>query len=142
MGATEVPDPADSCDTADAGDTSDNHVLVHLCTALQWHAARQSGELRPDSLRDVGFVHLSRPEQVHLPANRVYAGRSDLVLLRIDAARLSTPLRWEPGLPDDPEGMLFPHLYGPLPVSAVMGVVAYLPGRDGVFPQDGAADRT
>jgi uncharacterized protein (DUF952 family) len=29
--------------------------------------------------------------------------------------------------------MLFPHLYGPLPVAAVTSVTSYLPGVDGTF---------
>ena len=78
-------------------------VLVHICRAEDWQSAQESGELRPDSLDSHGFVHLSTPEQVHLPANRLYAGRADLVLLRIDPARLSSPVRWEPGVPTDPE---------------------------------------
>ncbi|MCH9669748.1 MAG: DUF952 domain-containing protein [Actinomycetia bacterium] len=116
-----------------ATEVSGPPVLVHLCTAVQWRAARSAGEVRPDSLREVGFVHLSRPEQVHLPANRLYAGRTDLLMLRIAAARLPFPVRWEPGIPDDPEGMVFPHLYGPLPLATVISVTAYLPDRLGVF---------
>ena len=108
-------------------------ALVHLCSAAEWHAASENGELRPDSLDAVGFVHLSAPEQVHLPANRLYGGRTDLVLLHIDPARLSAEVRWEPGVPTDPGGMLFPHLYGPLPVAAVLGVAPYVPGGDGAF---------
>ena len=95
-------------------------VLVHICGAEEWQSAQASGELRPDSLASSGFVHLSTPEQVHLPANRLYAGRTDLVLLRVDPARLSSPVRWEPGVPTDPDAMVFPHLYGPLPAAAVM----------------------
>lgn len=108
-------------------------VLVHLCSAREWRSARALGEHRPGSLSANGFVHLSTPEQVHLPANRLYAGRTDLVLLRIDAARLSSPVRWEPGVPGDPVAMVFPHLYGPLPTSAVISVTPYLPDADGRF---------
>ncbi|KUI11790.1 glutathione S-transferase [Mycobacterium sp. GA-1285] len=108
-------------------------VLVHMCSKDEWEAARARGEHRPDSLTASGFVHLSTPEQVHLPANRLYAGRTDLVLLHIDAARLSSPVRWEAGLPADPVGMEFPHLYGPLPVAAVIRVTSYRPGADGRF---------
>ncbi|GAS95399.1 glutathione S-transferase domain-containing protein [Mycolicibacterium canariasense] len=111
----------------------DSEVLVHLCSSEEWHAAQRAGEHRPASLADVGFVHLSAPEQVHLPANRLYAGRTDLVLLAVDPGKLSDPVRWEPGVPTDPESMLFPHLYGPLPVAAVRSVTSYLPGPDGQF---------
>ncbi|BBY43037.1 glutathione S-transferase [Mycolicibacterium celeriflavum] len=108
-------------------------VLVHLCSTQEWRSAQARGEHRPDSLGANGFVHLSTPEQVHLPANRLYAGRTDLVLLRIDAAQLSSPVRWEPGMPADPVGMVFPHLYGPLPTAAVISVTPYRPGADGRF---------
>jgi uncharacterized protein (DUF952 family) len=108
-------------------------VLVHICGAQEWQSAHADGELRPDSLISYGFVHLSTPEQVHLPANRLYAGRADLVLLRIDTARLSSPVRWEPGVPNDPDAMVFPHLYGPLPAAAVISVTPYQPGVDGRF---------
>lgn len=108
-------------------------VLVHLCAADEWRAAQARGEHRPASLGDVGFVHLSAPEQVHLPADRLYAGRTDLVLLYLDPALLGAPVRWEPGVSTDPESMLFPHLYGPLPTAAVISVTPYLPGADGLF---------
>ncbi|BBY77886.1 glutathione S-transferase [Mycolicibacterium parafortuitum] len=108
-------------------------VLVHLCTEQEWAAAQRTGSHEPDSLRTVGFVHLSSPAQVHLPANRLYAGRSDLVLLRIDPARVGSPVRWEPGVPTDPDGMVFPHLYGSLPAEAVISVTTYRPDDDGRF---------
>ncbi|BBY54267.1 DUF952 domain-containing protein [Mycobacterium koreense] len=109
------------------------HILVHLCSAEDWRAARRRGHLQPPSLGSVGFIHLSTPQQVHLPANRLFADRTDLVLVHIAAERLDAPLRWEPGVPGDPAGMLFPHLYGTVPVDAVVDVTAYRPGPDGRF---------
>jgi uncharacterized protein (DUF952 family) len=94
---------------------------------------RTGASIDRGSLDAVGFIHLSTPEQVHLPANRLYTGRTDLVLLRIDPDRLTAPVRWEPGAPTDPDSVLFPHLYGPLPVSAVTSVTPYLPEADGSF---------
>jgi uncharacterized protein (DUF952 family) len=107
--------------------------LVHLCSAADWRAAQENGEHRPDSLAEVGFVHLSTAEQVHLPANRLYVGRTDLVLLRIDSARLTSPVRWEPGVATDPDSMVFPHLYGPLPAAAVISITSYRPDQNGRF---------
>jgi uncharacterized protein (DUF952 family) len=108
-------------------------VLLHICSPAEWAQARRRGEHRPQSLRDAGFVHLSTPQQVHLPANRLYAGRTDLMLLHIDTSRLQAPLRWEPGDATDPAPTLFPHLYGPVPTSAVIEVTEYRPGEDGRF---------
>src|SRR6201996_9816641 len=112
-------------------------VLVHLIPSDEWSSATVCGELRPESLSSAGFVHLSTLEQVHLPANRLYRGRDDLVLLRIDPGRLDAPIRWESGVATDPESMLFPHLYGALPVTAVIKVTSYRPGADGIFPPVG-----
>lgn len=108
-------------------------VLVHLCSETDWARAQFDGELRPPSLAEVGFIHLSAPEQVHLPANRLYRGQSDLILLVCDPRLLGSPVRWEPGVPTDPASMLFPHLYGALPVAAVSRAVPYRPGADGAF---------
>jgi uncharacterized protein (DUF952 family) len=123
----------------DGGMSQSPSVLVHLCPADDWSAAQAHGELRPESLASVGFVHLSTPEQVHLPANRLYRGREDLVLLHIDPNHLDSPIRWELGVATDPESMLFPHLYGALPVGAVISVTSYRPGADGIFPPVGGS---
>lgn len=92
------------------------------------------GALRPPSLDDVGFIHLSTPDQVHLPAQALFPGRRDLVLLVVDPGRLDDPVRYEPGMPSDPASMRFPHLYGPLPVTAVVAVVPYRPPSRFVLP--------
>jgi uncharacterized protein (DUF952 family)/GNAT superfamily N-acetyltransferase len=99
-------------------------VFVHLIEPALWRVALAEGAVRPPSLESAGFVHLSRPEQVHVPAARLFPGRRDLVLLVVDPARLTDPVRMEPG---EPAGELFPHLYGPLPVTAVVAVVPYRP---------------
>lgn len=116
-----------------------SELLVHLCPTDEWSAASSRGELLPESLTTVGFIHLSTPEQVHLPANRLYCGREDLVLLHIDPTHLDSPIRWELGVATDPESMLFPHLYGALPVSAVINVTSYRPAADGTFPPVGGS---
>ncbi|WP_252439932.1 GNAT family N-acetyltransferase [Pseudonocardia humida] len=107
--------------------------LLHLVTIEQWRAAVAAGVLAPPSLAQVGFVHLSTPEQVHLPASRMFPGRPDLWLLVLDPDRLGVEVRYEPGLPTDPASMLFPHAYGSIPLGAVTAVLPYRPGPDGRF---------
>jgi len=107
--------------------------LLHLVTIEQWRAAVAAGVLAPPSLDQVGFVHLSTAEQVHLPAGRMFPGRPDVWLLVLDPDRLGVEVRYEPGLPTDPTSMLFPHAYGPVPLAAVTAVLPYRPGPDGLF---------
>lgn len=111
----------------------ESHVLLHMCTAAEWETFRAAGAVAPPSLTEVGFVHLSTPDQVALPANRLFHGRSDVVLLVIDPARIDADIRWEPGVPGDPESMRFPHAYGPVPTAAVTATLPYRPSNDGTF---------
>ena len=97
--------------------------LLHLCTPEGWATAQRAGGVEPDPA--VGFVHLSTPEQVHLPAQRLFGGTDDLLVLVVDPGRLTAPVRFEPGVPGDPAGLRFPHLYGRLPVEAVTAVLPW-----------------
>ncbi|GAA1310606.1 GNAT family N-acetyltransferase [Pseudonocardia xinjiangensis] len=107
--------------------------LLHLTTPAEWRSALAAGAIAPASLADLGFVHLSTPEQVALPAGRLFRGRTDLVLLVLDPDRIVVPVRFEPGLPTDPPSMRFPHAYGPVPTAAVLAVLPYRPRPDGGF---------
>jgi uncharacterized protein (DUF952 family) len=122
-----APNPA-STGAAVGDDSPVSEPLLHLVTIEQWRAAVAAGVLAPPSLAQVGFVHLSTPEQVHLPAQRMFPGRRDIWLLVLDPDRLGVEVRYEPGLPTDPTSMLFPHAYGPGPLAAVTGRAA-LPTR-------------
>jgi uncharacterized protein (DUF952 family) len=54
--------------------------------------------------------------RLHRRAGRPGRRRDDLVLAAVDADALGPALRWEPSR----GGALFPHLYGPLPLDAVV----------------------
>ncbi|KAA2257125.1 DUF952 domain-containing protein [Solihabitans fulvus] len=108
-------------------------MILHFCPRSEWTAAVERGEYRHESLDHEGFVHCSDPGTVHLPATALFAGRTDLVLLVIDPAVLDLPVRWEAGEPAHPSGVWFPHVYGPIPVDAVVAVVDFPPSPDGGF---------
>ncbi len=111
----------------------DGVTLLHIIGREEWAAALAAGtpHRAPDQ-DEVGFLHLSTPELVLIPANSFYAGRDDLVLLVVDPDRLRAEVRFEEGVP--PSGDLrFPHLYGPLDLDAVVAVVDFPRGEDGRF---------
>lgn len=117
-------------------------TVLHMCAAGEWAAAWERGVHRADSLDDVGFVHCSDRGTVHLPANRLFAGRADMVVLEIDVGALDVPVRWEPADPPYPgPSPWFPHVYGPIPVGAVVAVHDFPPSADGTFElPDGLAN--
>ncbi len=115
-------------DGASAGRSTS--ALLHLATPDEWRAHHAAGAITPSVAE---FVHLSTPDQVALPATRLFAGRTDLLLLVLDPARIGVEVRFEPGVPTDPGSMRFPHAYGAIPVSAVRAVLPYRPGPDGTF---------
>jgi uncharacterized protein (DUF952 family) len=108
-------------------------LILHIISRDDWAAAGAAGAVTAPSLADVGYVHCSDPGTAHLPANRLFAGRSDMLLAEIDPGRLGVPLRWEPGDGEDPAGPWFPHVYGPIPVSAVLAVHEFPSRPDGSF---------
>ena len=106
-------------------------MIFHICTDQDWQRARVAGRYAPAGLPADGFVHCSDPGTVHLPANHLYAARTDLVLLQIDPAQLDVPVRWEPGVAEDPAGPWFPHVYGSINLSAVVAVLPFRPNAGG-----------
>jgi uncharacterized protein (DUF952 family) len=81
-------------------------------------------------LSEEGFIHCSDPRQLEGVANRLFRGRSELVLLIIDPERLGGEVRWE-NLEGGDE--LFPHIYGAIEIAAVLDVRSFVPGSDGRF---------
>lgn len=104
-------------------------LLLHITRWEQWEQARREGVYRADSLAAEGFIHCSKPRQALLPANALFRGQTDLVLLCIDADRVRPDIRYE-GVPG---GEAFPHLYGPLNLDAVVKVLPFPPQPDGTF---------
>lgn len=90
-----------------------------MCQREEWERALAKGAYNGSSQDQAdGFIHFSTREQLPESARRHRSGQTGLVVLAADPAALGTALRWEPSR----SGVLFPHLYGPLPVSAVVWV--------------------
>ncbi|MEU4834354.1 DUF952 domain-containing protein [Streptosporangium sp. NPDC023615] len=103
-------------------------TILHLALARDWEAARETGEYRVSTLGrtfdDVGFIHAcTGHEQLRGVVERFYRHVTDpLVLLSVDPAGLDVRLEVPPGSQE-----AFPHLYQPLPVTAVTSALPFSP---------------
>lgn len=103
-------------------------MIFHIAERRYWEPARRSGayvrSTAGRSLDDEGFIHCAEEAQVREVAAAFFAGYTDLVLLVIDPALLTAELRYEQA-----EGSteVFPHIYGPLNVGAVVEVRTFAP---------------
>lgn len=88
-----------------------------VLTAGQWATFESSGVFAgaPVDLAD-GYIHLSTAEQLAETLAKHFAGQSGLVVAEIDLSGFGAVLKWEVSR----GGALFPHLYAPLPISAVI----------------------
>ena len=109
--------------------------LYHLALADEWRQARTNGvyarSTRGLGLEQVGFIHASYAHQLAATYARFYGDAGPVVLLTIDPGRLEqagVAVRAEPGGSTPEAGAeLFPHLYGPLPLAAVLAAAPYQP---------------
>jgi uncharacterized protein (DUF952 family) len=80
----------------------------------EWRESEARGRYDGSEVdRHDNYIHFSTAAQVHETARRHFAGRGNLVLVAVNADALHK-IEWEPSR----GGELFPHLYGPLPLSA------------------------
>ncbi|MEO0768043.1 MAG: DUF952 domain-containing protein [Cyanobacteria bacterium J06649_4] len=105
-------------------------MLFHITEQSAWQHATVAGTYTAPSLETEGFIHLSTVEQVAATAARFYKGQTGLVLLAIDCDRLQSTLRYEQVLNHG----TFPHLYGPLNLSAVVNAWPFDPNYPEATP--------
>jgi uncharacterized protein (DUF952 family) len=103
-------------------------TILHLALAAEWAEATGSGEYRVSTLgrtlEQEGFIHAcAGPDQLRGVAERYYTGVTEpLLVLAIDQDLLDCPVVLEvpPGSAE-----AFPHIYGPVPVAAVVSVTPF-----------------
>lgn len=111
------------------------HATIYkICPQSLWREAEAAGRFDGASvdLAD-GFVHFSTAGQAVETAAKHFGGQRDLLLIAVDATALGEALKYEVSRGGAP----FPHLYAPLPLSAVKWVRPLPLGPDGshVFPE-------
>ncbi len=108
-------------------------TIYKIAPADLWREAERAGSFTgaPIDLSD-GFIHFSTAAQAPETAAKHFAGQSGLLLVAVDESRLGPALKYETSR----GGELFPHLYGPLGLDAVLWVKPLPVGPGGLhqFP--------
>ncbi len=95
--------------------------LFHISLPEDWARAQSDGAItdstRGVSLAEEGYIHCSYAEQVAGTAGRFYGDLAAIVVLRIDPDLVGSPIVVEDLVGS---GVEFPHVYGPIPVTAVV----------------------
>jgi uncharacterized protein (DUF952 family) len=103
-------------------------LIFKICPENLWRAAEDAGAFAGSPIdRADGFIHFSTAAQAAETAAKHFSEQADLVLVAVEAEALGDALLYEPSR----GGALFPHLYGPLPLSAVRWVKPLRLGPDG-----------
>ena len=96
-------------------------MIYRITEAADWSQAQRDGVFASADLATEGFIHCSEHHQVTRTAQKYYAGKTALVLLEIDDTLLGKVLVRE----DLTGSGMFPHVYGPIPLSAIHGHVDF-----------------
>ena len=105
-------------------------MLLHIISRSEWETAVSQPPYRPESLASEGFIHCSTIAQLLTPANAMFHGQTDLVLLCIDPQKVDADIVYEDCYES---GTAFPHIYGSLAPEAVVSIVDFPANEDGSF---------
>ena len=113
--------------------------IYHLALEEEWREAVERGgpysrSTLGKSQAEVGFIHSSFATQVEATARLIYRGRGDVLLLVIDPSQVHAEIRIENIDGGDDR---FPHIYGELPIAAVVRVATVPLLDDGTLDLEG-----
>jgi uncharacterized protein (DUF952 family) len=97
-----------------------DQIAYKVLLASELRQMQRDGEFRgsPADTAD-GYIHLSCASQVAATVDKYFSGVDGLALAAVDLSRLGNTVRWEASR----DGQSFPHIYGLLPIEAVVSVV-------------------
>ncbi|MGK7888505.1 MAG: DUF952 domain-containing protein [Leptolyngbyaceae cyanobacterium] len=104
--------------------------MFHITSRPEIEQAKQKGAYAPQAFPQEGFIHCSYLHQMVGVANRLFRHQTNLVILEIDTNQLDCKI-----VDENLEGgtQLFPHIYGTLPLSAIVSIHDFPCDADGYF---------
>ena len=102
--------------------------IFHIVDRSVWARAQEAGEYVPAAFDADGFVHFSFPHQVARTANARYRDEPDLIVVEVESEEVPARLVVEDSYGSGEE---FPHIYGPVPTSALVTIHELTRSADG-----------
>ena len=98
-----------------------DRIVYKIMSAAEARQMQRDGVFNgsPVDIAD-GYIHLSSGSQLAETLDKHFSGIDGLMLAAVDLSRLGNTVRWE----HSRGGQLFPHIYGKLPIDAVVWVIA------------------
>lgn len=94
-------------------------MIYHITTADKWQQALKDGFYEPPGFATEGFIHTSYDNQVEGVLKRYYQGKENLLKLHINTEKVTAEIKYELS---SSINEIFPHIYGPLNIDAVVAV--------------------
>jgi uncharacterized protein (DUF952 family) len=106
-----------------------DRIVYKIMSAAELKQLQRDGVFcgSPVDITD-GYIHLSCRCQLAATLDKHFSGVDGLMLAAVDLSQLGDTVRWEPAR----GGQLFPHVYGRLPIGAVVSVATLERTPDGV----------
>jgi uncharacterized protein (DUF952 family) len=104
-------------------------IAYHMVPEEEWEQHRDNEHYTPAAFEGEGFIHCTNGlDELVAVGNRYYTeDRRPYLALVLDVPSIVSPVRY-----DDPDEV-YPHIYGPLNPSAVVGVLRAERDADGTF---------
>lgn len=105
-------------------------TIYHITEKETWREAVERGTYDYCGLKEEGFIHCSTWDQTLVTANKYFIGKEDLIVLNISTPEIKSEVKFE----NTSGGTeLFPHIYGPIDLEAVVGFYKFSKDNTGKF---------
>jgi len=93
-------------------------MIYHITRLKDWEIQKEKTEFTPSDYYREGFIHCCTFDQVKGVLERYFKGKTDLMLLHIEEAKLKAELKYEPSFNNEK----FPHIYGMINKNAIVEI--------------------
>ena len=104
--------------------------IFHIANPNSLSILLTQGSFDADSLATEGFIHCSTHEEVIATANRRFNEAANLLLWELDQNKIQAPVVFEN---TSGGSILYPHIYGSIPLSALVRVYHFNQDASGNF---------